>query len=208
MKLAEFKKIVREAVRAQFRESVFDDKGLERAATSLPQTEEEPIEHPIEEGHSCGCNENHDCGCGGHDVNEGKKYYVGYNKGRGQGTGIFKTPYNSYNDAKKEVEKTEKIMRGSYNMTAYYVADEDGKFVRESVNESIEPAIITQLRDVVKNGYKKIKDPKSGKTFTVDTYSASAITKVYDALKDPKNKEKFSDMNLMDMQSMAFKLLR
>jgi hypothetical protein len=42
----------------------------------------------------------------------------------------------------------------------------------------------------------------------VDSYSASAIVKVYDALKDPKNKEKFSSMGLMGMQSMAFKLLK
>lgn len=78
----------------------------------------------------------------------------------------------------------------------------------EPIKEGMEPKIITQLRDVVKNGYKKVKDPKTGRTFTVDTYSASAITKVYDALKDPKNKEKFSNMNLMDMQSMAFKLIK
>lgn len=68
-------------------------------------------------------------------VTEGK-YYVGYNKGRGQGTGIFKDSYSSYNDAKKEVEKLEKQRGGSYNMIAYYVADKDGKFVRESVNEA------------------------------------------------------------------------
>lgn len=68
-------------------------------------------------------------------VNEGK-YYVGYNKGRGQGTGVFKDSYSTYNDAKKEVEKLEKQRGGSYNMIAYYVADKDGKFVRESVNEA------------------------------------------------------------------------
>ena len=62
-------------------------------------------------------------------------YYVGYNKGRGQGTGVFKDSYSSYKDAKKEVEKLEKQRGGSYNMIAYYVADKDGKFVRESVNE-------------------------------------------------------------------------
>jgi hypothetical protein len=79
----------------------------------------------------------------------------------------------------------------------------------ESVNENItEPKIITQLRDVVKSGYKKLKCPKTGRTMTVDSYSASAITKVYDALKDPKNKEKFSSAGLLGMQSMAFKLIK
>ena len=67
-------------------------------------------------------------------INEGL-YYVGYNKGRGQGTGVFRDSYSSYKDAKKEVEKLEKQRGGSYNMVAYYVADKDGKFVMESVNE-------------------------------------------------------------------------
>jgi hypothetical protein len=67
-------------------------------------------------------------------VNEGL-YFVGYNKGRGQGTGVFKDSYSSYKDAKKAVEKIEKERGGSYNQIAYYVADKDGKFVRESVNE-------------------------------------------------------------------------
>jgi hypothetical protein len=64
-------------------------------------------------------------------VNEGL-YHVGYNKGRGQGTGVFKDSYSSYKDAKKAVEKLEKERGGSYNMVAYYVSDKDGKFVKES----------------------------------------------------------------------------
>jgi len=63
-------------------------------------------------------------------LNEGK-YYVGYNKGRGQGTGVFKDVFSTYKDAKKEVEKIEKQRGGSYNQIAYYVADEKGNFVRE-----------------------------------------------------------------------------
>ncbi len=68
-------------------------------------------------------------------VSEGL-YHVGYNKGRGQGTGVFKDSYSSYKDAKKAVEKLEKERGGSYNMVAYYVSDKDGKFVRESVTEA------------------------------------------------------------------------
>lgn len=67
----------------------------------------------------------------GVNVSDGK-YYVGYNKGRGQGTGVFKDVFTSYDDAKKEVEKTEKLMKGGSNMTAYYVADKDGNPIRES----------------------------------------------------------------------------
>jgi hypothetical protein len=63
-------------------------------------------------------------------------YHIGYNKGRGQGTGVFKDSYSSYKDAKKAVEKLEKERGGSYNTIAYYVADKDGKFVKESVTEA------------------------------------------------------------------------
>jgi hypothetical protein len=71
----------------------------------------------------------------GVNVSDGK-YYVGYNKGRGQGTGVFKDVFTSYDGAKKEVEKTEKLMKGGSNMTAYYVADKDGNPIRESVTEA------------------------------------------------------------------------
>lgn len=82
------------------------------------------------------------------------------------------------------------------------------KLKSEVVKENTEPQIITQLRDVMKSGYKKLKDPKTGRTMTVDSYSASAIVKVYDALKNPKNKEKFSSTGLLGMQNMAFKLIK
>ncbi len=72
----------------------------------------------------------------GYSVVKEGLYYVGYNKGRGQGTGVFKDSYSSYKDAKKAVEKLEKERGGSYNQIAYYVADKDGKFVRESIKEN------------------------------------------------------------------------
>lgn len=78
----------------------------------------------------------------------------------------------------------------------------------ESVNEaSSEPQIITQLRDVVKNGYKTLKDPKTGKKMKVDSYSASAITQVYDAI-NQSNKDKFVKGGLLGMQNMAFKVIK
>ena len=75
------------------------------------------------------------------------------------------------------------------------------------LNEGKEPLIITQLRDVVKNGYKTLKDPKTGKRMKVDSYSASAITQVYDAI-NQSNKDKFVKGGLLGMQSMAFKVLK
>ena len=78
-----------------------------------------------------------------------KKYYVTYNKGRGQGKGLetefdektFKTTnkpkvFNSYNDAKKYAEKMEKMFRNSIGGgTAYWVSDEKMNQIKESVNE-------------------------------------------------------------------------
>jgi len=83
-------------------------------------------------------------------------YYVGYNKGRGQGTGVFKDSYSSYKDAKKAVEKLEKERGGSYNQIAYYVSDKDGKFVKESISEATMHAMtresaIDNLKDVILN---------------------------------------------------------
>ena len=82
-------------------------------------------------------------------LNEGL-YFVGYNKGRGQGTGVFKDSYSSYKDAKKAVEKLEKERGGSYNQIAYYVADKDGKFVRESVTEATMPPVRKVVNAILK----------------------------------------------------------
>jgi hypothetical protein len=82
-------------------------------------------------------------------------------------------------------------------------------YIEESVNEATEPEIITQLKDIVsKKQNQKLKDPKSGKKMTVDLYSASAVTQVYDALKQQSNKDKFVSQGLLGMVNLAFKLLK
>jgi hypothetical protein len=79
-----------------------------------------------------------------------KKYYVTYNKGRGQGKGLekefdqksFKTTdkpkvFNSYNDAKKYAEKMEKMFQHSIGGgTAYWVSDEKMNPIKESIKEA------------------------------------------------------------------------
>ena len=79
-----------------------------------------------------------------------KKYYVTYNKGRGQGKDLEKEfdqktfsstnkpkVFNSYNDAKKYAEKMEKMFRNSIGGgTAYWVSDEKMNPIKESINES------------------------------------------------------------------------
>jgi hypothetical protein len=75
-----------------------------------------------------------------------KKYYVTYNKGRGQGKDLekefdqktFKTTdkpkvFNSYNDAKNYAEKMEKMFRNSIGGgIAYWVSDEKMNPIKES----------------------------------------------------------------------------
>ena len=62
MRISEFKNTVREIVRQRFRESVLDDKGLQRVGVALPQTKEKEQKDITENnGGGCGCG----CGCGG-----------------------------------------------------------------------------------------------------------------------------------------------
>ena len=78
-----------------------------------------------------------------------KKYYVTYNKGRGQGKGLekefdqksFKTTdkpkvFNSFNDAKKYAEKMEKMFQHSIGGgTAYWVSDEKMNQIKEAKSD-------------------------------------------------------------------------
>ena len=79
----------------------------------------------------------------------------------------------------------------------------------ESINESKEPEVITQLRDIVKRKTnKKIKDPKTKKTMRVDMFTASAITQVYDAVKKTSHKSKFESLPLDKMAQLSFKMMK
>jgi hypothetical protein len=102
-------------------------------------------------------------------LNEGK-YYVTYNKGRGQGKGLekefdkkaFKTTnkpkvFNSFKDAKEYAEKMEKMFRNSIGgSTAYYVSDEKMNRVEESLSEATmhnmtREKSLDNLKDVIQN---------------------------------------------------------
>ena len=133
-------------------------------------------------------------------LNEGK-YYVTYNKGRGQGKGLEKEfdsrnfiptnkpiVFNSYNDAKKYAEKMEKIFRNSIGGgTAYWVSDEKMNPIKESVNES-SYRVVGKNKDgeVFKSG---VLDNKKAK----DLYYKMAKSKSYvtlDVVKESVNEEK------------------
>jgi len=82
------------------------------------------------------------------------------------------------------------------------------ELVRAVLLEDSEPEIIQIARRIVKNQqFEKVKDPISGKKMALDMFSASAITKVYDALSD-KNKEKMVNQPLPKMVDIVFKLMR
>lgn len=70
--------------------------------------------------------------------------------------------------------------------------------------EATEPQVIVDLRDVLENGYKFIKDPKTGKKMKVDSYTASAIIQIYDKL-DDNTKAKYAGLGLLKMQDIAFR---
>lgn len=86
----------------------------------------------------------------GYSVVKERKYYVTYNRGRGQGKGLetvfdkkaFKSTdkpmvFSSYKDAKEYAEKMEKMFRHSIGGgIAYWVSDEKMNPIKESVNEN------------------------------------------------------------------------
>ena len=90
-----------------------------------------------------------------------RKYYVTYNRGRGQGKGLEKEfdqktfsstdkpkVFSSYSDAKKYAEKMEKMFRNSIGGgTAYWVSDEKMNPIKESVNEGAGTLTIEKRKD-------------------------------------------------------------
>jgi hypothetical protein len=109
-------------------------------------------------------------------------------------------------EGKKEFEfngKTYKVKKGKSKVNESDCGCGSKVVVSEAVKE---PEVITKLRDIVsKRGYASVRDPKLGKSIKVDTFSASAIIQVYDAINDA-NKVKFAAMSIPKMAEVAFKL--
>jgi len=81
-------------------------------------------------------------------------------------------------------------------------------YAKSFVNEVQEPEVISQLRNILKNKQNaKVKDPKSGKMMRVDSFSASAVIAVYDAIND-SNKKNFGKLSLPKMVNVAFKVAK
>ena len=109
---------------------------------------------------------------------------------------------------KEEYHNVKSFMEDKYGFTPELGKVISNPYAKSFVNEVQEPEMISQLRDIVnKKQNKKIKDPKSGKMMRVDMYSASAVTKVYDAI-NKANKDKFGKLSLPKMVNVAFSVMK
>lgn len=136
------------------------------------------------------------------NVNEGKGFVVFYKVKKDKDNRNVKPSQAAYSkevEAKKFLQSVEKD--GGNGM----IVPSNVHGLKEA-NE--EPQVIQDLRWIVKHQQnKKIKDPVSGRTMTVDLFSASAVTQVYDIINDA-NKKKYVTASLPKMVSMAFKLIK
>ena len=142
-------------------------------------------------------------------ITYGIEYKSSKNDRKFKKASLTKTTHNPNIDKMmiKAISKDAKSLAKQDGWVDYRIT-KDGVPVKESVNEGKEPEVISQLRDIVKGKQnKKIKDPKSGKMMRVDLYSASAITKVYDAI-NKSNKDKFGKLSLPKMVNVAFSVIK
>lgn len=160
-----------------------------------------------------------------------KKYYVTYNKGRGQGKDLekefdqktFKTTnkpkvFNSYNDAKKYAEKMEKMFRNSIGGgTAYWVSDEKMNPIKEASHSDTYFNTFTDAAEFARKTAEK-------KGFEIDTndwhsqvtmggrYSRArpsvgkTTTFTVNLLKNDKPTKKYLHFQVYGMQSGKFEL--
>lgn len=217
-------------------EEYVDDKGVEHVAAALPQTEEEPIKEEEESEETLKGLKEMAMGDLERIADYAKMILERMGSGQELDSWMYSQitlavdQLNSVHDTmdgtdgKQEEIKEEKPglwanirakqARGEApapkNSKAYKDAVKAGEEINkdESVNEATESDIISQIKNIAKTHQNNIVvDPKSGKKMRVDTFSASAIATVYDALSS-SSKEKFLASGLLGMQQMAMKLLK
>ena len=109
---------------------------------------------------------------------------------------------------KEEYHNVKSFMEDKYGFTPELGKVISNPYAKSFVNEVQEPEVISQLRNILKNKQNaKIKDPKSGKMMRVDSFSASAVIAVYDAIND-SNKKNFGKLSLPKMVNVAFKVAK
>ena len=109
---------------------------------------------------------------------------------------------------KEEYQNVKSFMEDKYGFTPELGKVISNPYAKSFVNEVQEPEVISKLRDIVnKKQNAKVKDPKSGKMMRVDSFSASAVIAVYDAIND-SNKKNFGKLSLPKMVNVAFKVAK
>ena len=109
---------------------------------------------------------------------------------------------------KEEYHNVKSFMEDKYGFTPELGKVISNPYAKSFVNEVQEPEVISQLRKIVKNKQNaKVKDPKSGKMMRVDSFSASAVIVVCDAIND-SNKKNFGKLSLPKMVNVAFKVAK
>ena len=109
---------------------------------------------------------------------------------------------------KEEYHNVKSFMEDKYGFTPELGQVISNPYAKSFVNEVQEPEVISQLRNILKNKQNaKVKDPKSGKMMRVDSFSASAVIAVYDAIND-SNKKNFGKLSLPKMVNVAFKVAK
>ena len=109
---------------------------------------------------------------------------------------------------KEEYQNVKSFMEDKYGFTPELGKVISNPYAKSFVNEVQEPEVISQLRKILKNKQNaKVKDPKSGKMMRVDSFSASAVIAVYDAIND-SNKKNFGKLSLPKMVNVAFKVAK
>lgn len=82
--------------------------------------------------------------------------------------------------------------------------EDDVENVKTSLGETdADPTVISTLKNVVRDGSKTMKDPKTGKNVRVDPVTANEIIKTYDSIKDKRLKERYLNAGLLKMQETA-----
>jgi hypothetical protein len=118
------------------------------------------------------------------------------------GSGVVKILKSRFGIDAKEEMFGGKDKFGSIPSVSFFA----NKVVSESVNESTEPEVISQLRDIVKTKqYQDVKDPISGKKMKVDMQTANTVLKIYDGLSNV-NKQSMVKMGLPKMIDVSNKI--
>jgi hypothetical protein len=124
-----------------------------------------------------------------------------YNDIDNLGSDVYVLYINPSNDNENMNENNTQIMKKSELIAL--IKECKKEILREEDTSTKEPKVIINIRDVAKNGYKRVYDPAIKKPIQVDSFSASAIIQVYDALTD-ENKVKYAKLPIARMASIAF----